>query len=79
MYINTCAQIRNSGILENVGMHICRVTSLVDGRGGGKSPHPPGVPVLVTHLLLHLGVREGLQERAPNTRLTLVPETDGDI
>ena len=34
---------------------------------------PPCVPVLVTNLLLHLGISEGLQEGAPNISLTLVP------
>ena len=35
------------------------------GRGRGESSHSSGVPVLITDLLLHLRVRQRLQERGP--------------
>ena len=39
--------------------------------GGCEPPHPPGVPVLVADLLLHLGVRQSLQERRPRVGIAL--------
>ena len=42
----------------------------------GRESPPPGVPVLVPDLLLHLCVRQGLQEWAPDVRLTLATNTN---
>merc|ERR1712192_328930 len=36
--------------------------------------HPPGVPVLVSDLFLHLCISEGFREGAPDICLALVPE-----
>ena len=38
---------------------------------GGEPPHPPGVPVLVPDLLLHLGVGQRLQEGRPRVGVAL--------
>ncbi len=35
----------------------------------GKSSHTSGVPVLITNLLLHLRVRQCLQERGPEVKI----------
>ena len=37
---------------------------------------PPGVPVLVSDLFLHLCISEGLQEGAPDVGLALVPDAN---
>ena len=42
-----------------------RTWLLSAGCGRGKTSHTSGVPVLITDLLLHLRVRQRLQERGP--------------
>ena len=42
-----------------------------------QPPHSPRVPVLVADLLLHLGVREGLEERRP--RVDVVLRAEGKV
>ena len=41
---------------------------------GRQPPHPPGVPVLVADLLLHLRVGERLEEGRPRVGVALVAE-----
>ena len=47
-----------------------------------EPPHPPGVPVLVADLLLHLRVGERLEEGRPRVGVALVAEgqlDDGQV
>ena len=53
-------------ILEDFQVKICLFFAKIEEL-------PPCVPVLVTDLLLHLSIGEGLQEGAPNISFTLVP------
>ena len=55
-------------ILEDFRVKFCFFCAKID-----IEELPPCVPVLITNLLLHLGIGEGLQEGAPNISLTLVP------
>nr|CAD7264280.1 unnamed protein product [Timema shepardi] len=43
----------------------CRNTNSPARRGVSQTPHPPGVSVLISDLLFHLGISQCLEERGP--------------
>lgn len=67
-----CASLRRTRHLMQL-----QVSFLPGGSGVGQSSHTPRVPVLVSDLLLHLSVCEGLQQGAPLVCVTCV--ADGNL